>query len=357
MKLIFDCRFIRHDHHDGISRFSGELFTAVSKLVPTTALISDERQLRALPEGTSYIVGNDPTNALKEIFLPGLLNKSEASHVFSPMQTMGSWGRKYKLVLTLHDLIYYTHPKAPPWLPLHVRVAWRLYHLSFWPVRVLLNRADAVVTVSKTSKALIEKRRITIRPVHVVYNAPETVDAEVKTPQPKSVSGRNQLVYMGSFMPYKNVECLIEAVKELPDFELVLLSKISKERQQQLSRQAGNAVNRIRFAGGVSDAEYATVLEGAFALVTASKEEGFGIPLVEAMQRGIPVLVSDIPIFREVASEAGRYFNPSIPTEMVSAVRELAQVGAWETASLQATKRATFFSWDDSARALLKALD
>ena len=93
MKLIFDCRFIRVDHHDGISRFSAELFSALARKVPLVALVSSKEQLRWLPEGTDYILGNDPTHALAEFTLPGRLNIAGATHVFSPMQTMGSFGR------------------------------------------------------------------------------------------------------------------------------------------------------------------------------------------------------------------------------------------------------------------------
>ncbi len=357
MNLIFDCRFIRPDHHDGISRFSSELFQAVSKLVPTTALVSDMRQLRFLPEGVNYILGNNPTNGLKELFIARVLNKSQPTHVFSPMQTMGSWGKNYKLVLTLHDLIYYKHKTAPPALPLHVRIAWRLYHLNFWAVRLLLNRADAVVTVSNTSKKLIESSKLTVRPVHVIYNAPASNSSVHTAAEPKSVNGRKQLVYMGSFMQYKNVEVLIGAIKDLYDLELVLLSKISPKRKQQLSTLAGVASQRVRFLNGVSDQQYLDILDGSFALVSASRDEGFGIPLVEAMSRSIPVVVSDIPIFQEVAKEAGKYFDPSSAAQLVSLIRELQDPKVWAAASEQSYSRAGFFSWDDSAKALLIALE
>jgi len=354
--LIFDCRFIRHNHHDGISRFSSELFQAVSKLVPTTALISDLRQLRFLPQGVDYILGSDPTNAFKELFIAMELNKAQPTHVFSPMQTMGSWGRKFKLVLTLHDLIYYTHKIAPPSLPLLVRIAWRIYHLNFWAARLLLNRADAVVTVSATSKDLIKNRRLTSKPVHVIYNAADSHSSTITPPSTRMVNGRRQLVYMGSFMPYKNVECLIEAIKVLEDFELVLLSKISSERKQQLERQVGKAIERLRFVNGVSDQEYLKALDGAFALVSASKDEGFGIPLVEAMSRGIPVVVSDIPIFREVGAEAGKYFDPESSSQLASTILDLQDARAWTIASEKSLERSAFFNWDDSAKALLRAL-
>jgi glycosyltransferase involved in cell wall biosynthesis len=357
MRFVFDCRFIRHDHHDGISRFSSELFTEVNKLIPTTALISDRRQLGFLPEGIQYIFANDPRDGIRELFIAKSLNKFGATHVFSPMQTMGSWGRKYKLVLTLHDLIYYTHKLAPPALAPHIRIAWRIYHQNFLLGRALLNRADSVVTVSLTSKELIERNKLTTKPVHVIYNAPASNQNLASSSSPKTVSGRNKLLYMGSFMIYKNVECLVDAMKQLPDFELVCLSKVSVKRKHQLQARAGEASDRVIFRDGVSDAEYLDALEESFALVSASKDEGFGIPIVEAMRQGIPVLISDIPIFREIASGAGTFFDPNRPGDFVSQIKKLAVPSVWQAASQESLKRANFFSWEDSAKKLLKALN
>lgn len=356
MKLIFDCRFIRVDHHDGISRFSSELFSALSKKVSLTALVSDKRQLKWLPPETGFILGNEPTNPMAELTLPQKLNKMGATHVFSPMQTMGSIGRRYKLVLTLHDLIYYSHPKAPTFLPLLVRIAWRIYHLNFFAVRVLLNRADAVATVSRTSKELIERKRLTNRPVHVIYNAPKSLSSTSIEAAPKASARTNRLVYMGSFMQYKNVETLILGMKLLPDYELVLLSKVSIKRKLSLQELAGEANSRIIFRNGVSDHEYAQELVAAFALVSASKDEGFGIPLVEAMGYGTPLIVSEIPIFQEVAEEAALFFDPESPIEFAARVRELGNAGAWDKASYRSAQRARVFDWTKSADDLLEIL-
>jgi glycosyltransferase involved in cell wall biosynthesis len=356
MKLIFDCRFIRIDHHDGISRFSTELFSAMAKQIDITALINDRRVLKWLPADTEYILGNAPTNALAELGLARKLNKEGATHVFSPMQTMGSFGKKYKLVLTLHDLIYYSHRKAPTFLPLLVRFAWRLYHLSFTPVRILLNRADAVVTVSETSKDLIKKNRLTTKTVHVIYNAPESRSEIDKIARPTSVGARNKLVYMGSFMEYKNVEVLVQAMRLLPHYELILLSKISSKRESTLRSLTGSAESRVTFKNGVTDLEYATELAGAFALVSASKDEGFGIPLVEAMGFGIPLVLADIPIFREVAQEAARYFDATSPELFAKQVLELEKPGMWDELSENSRVRGDFFDWDKSASQLLDVL-
>jgi glycosyltransferase involved in cell wall biosynthesis len=356
MKLVFDCRFIRLDHHDGISRFSSELFSAVSKRLEVTALISDLAQLRWLPEGVSYIIANDPTDPVAELSLPRKLNQAGATHVFSPMQTMGSFGKKYKLMLTLHDLIYYSHPKAPPSLPLYVRIAWRIYHLNFWGARALLNRADAVVTVSETSKKLILSNRLTVKPVHVIYNAPDSGFDTQQDKEPKQLAGRNQLVYMGSFMPYKNVESLVRAMEFLPDHELVLLSKISPKRQAELTKLAGPSATRLVFKNGVTDSEYGSILAGAFALVSASQDEGFGIPLVEAMSQGIPLIVSDIPIFREVAAGAAGFFDPRNPNELALSVQRLSDSYNWKAASTASFERSQAFNWDDSAEVFIEAI-
>lgn len=356
MKFVFDCRFIRSDHHDGISRFSTELFSALAKQTSITALISDKRVLKWLPVDTDYILGNDPTNALAELGLARKLNKQGATHVFSPMQTMGSLGKRYKLVLTLHDLIYYSHPKAPTFFPLLVRFAWRLYHLSFGPVRMLLNRADAVVTVSETSKNLIEKNRLTTRPVHVIYNAPESLSQTKKNAGPTSLGLRNKLIYMGSFMEYKNVEVLIQSMAHLPEYELVLLSKIPHKRESALRALAGKAESRVTFKNGITDLEYATELAGAFALVSASKDEGFGIPLVEAMGHGLPLVLSDIPIFREIAQDAALYFDATSAELFAKRVRELEKPGKWGEISSRSVKRGSFFDWDKSASLLLDVL-
>jgi glycosyltransferase involved in cell wall biosynthesis len=357
MKLIFDCRFIRVDHHDGISRFSAELFSALSKKVQLVALVSNQEQLKWLPEGTEFIFGNDPKHAIAELLLPGKLNKAGATHVFSPMQTMGSFGRKYKLILTLHDLIYYSHPKAPAFLPLHIRVAWRLYHLSYLPVRLLLNRADSVVTVSETSKALMLGKKLTNKDIHVIYNAPESTAAGEVPSNSTAPNQRRRLVYMGSFMEYKNVECLVSGMQYLPEFELVLLSKVSDKRKIQLQKRAGKWSERIVFRNGVTDSEYAGELSGAFAFVSASKDEGFGIPLVEAMRHGAPIVVSDIPIFSEIASEAGNFFDPSIPEDFANRIRELESLNIWKNASSRSKKREGAFSWDESASKLLAVIE
>jgi len=350
--LHFDARFIRIDRHDGISRFSSELAKALASKVRVVALIHDLRQLDSLPAGIEYLVLNNP-QAVSEFFIARKLNKVGATHVFSPMQLMGNFRRKYKLILTLHDLIYYRHRKPPQDLNILIRGIWRLYHLSYQPQRWLLNRADAIATVSKTTMMLMQKHRLTKRPVAVVYNAPD----KLSKVEPRIFNDSKDLLYIGSFMPYKNVETLILGVALLSGFRLHLLSKISNARQAQLQSLADTSGAEIVFHNGVTDQQYKNLLSNAFALVSASKDEGFGIPLVEAMQLGTPVVASNLEIFTEVTGEAGTYFNPEDPRTFASSVIELTDASHWEAKSKESIAQANLFDWNKSADALLDAFN
>lgn len=363
MRIAVDCRYVRTDRHDGISRYTAGLVAALGALRPVTMLISDPRQLRMLPDLPWFRV-SAPTS-VREPLVARQVNRLAPDVVFSPMQTMGTLGRRYRLVLTLHDLIYYRHPTPPRDLPAPIRVLWRLYHLAWWPQRLLLDRADAVVTVSETTAALIAAHRLTRRPVTVVANAADPVPDHAGVPPapagagvplaPAGAENRPRLVYMGSFMPYKNVDTLVRAAAALPDHELHLMSRVDDAERARLTAVAPGA--RLVFHDGASDAEYRAALRGARALVSASRDEGFGIPLVEAMSVGTPVVVSDIPVFREVGGDAGSYLAPDDVDGFVAAIRELTDPARAAARSAAARERAAHYSWAVSARTLLTLLE
>lgn len=355
MKIFFDCRYVRTDHHDGISRFSTRLVEELSRLVmgagehTITMLISDPGQLALLPELPWKLV-SAPTSA-SELLVARQINKFAPDIVFSPMQTMGSIGRQYPLVLTVHDLIYYRHPKPPTSLSWPVRLLWRAYHLAWWPQRILLNRADTIVAVSTTTEQLIAQHRLTRKPVTVIHNA---ADIPRDLP-PRTGSTRSKtLVYMGSFMPYKNVETLVRAVALLPEYELHLLSRIVEGDQKRLQALAPSA--RIVFHNGTTEADYQLALLSATALVTASFDEGFGIPLVEAMALGTPIVVSDISIFHEIGGSAALFAQADDAQGFSRAIATLEDDETWMRLSHAARAQAATFSWSASAHKLLDVL-
>ncbi|MCS0498281.1 glycosyltransferase family 4 protein [Protaetiibacter mangrovi] len=354
MRILVDCRYTRYPRHDGISRFAAELTRALAPLAQAAGhelvmLVSDEAQLAMLPE-LPWELATAPTSP-RELTIARRLNAFAPDVVFSPMQTIGSWGRRYGLVLTLHDLIYYRNRTPPRDLAWPIRLMWRLYHLAWWPQRLLLNRADEVATVSETTRELMRAHRLTDRAITVVSNAADAVEADPDRAQPPS----RELVYMGSFMPYKNVETLARALHLLPGYRLHLLSRIGDADRARLEALA--PADALVVHDGVTDAEYGELLDGALALVTMSLDEGFGLPLVEAMVRGTPIVVSDIPIFREIGGDAAVYADPQDVTGVAAAIRALDDAGEWRRRSAASRLQATRFDWDRSARALLELLE
>ena len=353
MKIVVDCRYVRVDHHDGISRYTAGVVEALAAKHPVTMLISDERQLKLLPE-LPWALASGPTSA-REPLVALQVNKLHPDVVFTPMQTMGTLGRRYKLVKTLHDLIYYRNRTPPRDLNPAIRVLWRLYHLAWWPQRLLLNRADAVATVSTTTRDLMRQHRLTSKPIVIVGNAPDAPPADAPAHRRAPSTTPRELLYMGSFMPYKNVETLASALHHLPGYRLHLLSRITPADRDRLVALA--PLDALVIHDGTSEEDYLALLETATALVTTSLDEGFGLPLVEAMALGTPVVVSDIPIFREIGGTAALYAPPTDARAVASAIRGLEDPAEWVARSEASRAQAREFSWDRSAAALLATLE
>lgn len=354
MRLFFDARYIRWEFHDGISRYSAELAEAVAgqaaeRGVDVTYLIFDGRQRALLPAGAQTLTIHGPTS-WREPFAARMLNRHRPDVVFSPMQTLGAIGRTFRLVLTLHDTIYYRHRTPPRNLPAIVRLGWRAFHLSYVPQRATLNAADIVATVSETSKRQFAAARLTKRPVVVVPNAPQRLaDMLAGT---RVVGGADNLVYMGSFMPYKNVETLVRAMQWLPGRTLHLLSRISPARRAEFEALAP-AGARIEFHNGVTDAAYAALLADRAILVTASLDEGYGLPIAEALELGVPAVVSDLEIFHEVAGGGAKYVPATDAEAFAAAVRSLDDEAVRAEVVSAGTAHVARFTWQRSARILL----
>ena len=350
MNIFFDARYTRTDYHDGISRYSAELGNALAKIADVTFIISEDGQKKWFEKDATFVKIH-PGTSIKEPLTALVLNKYKPDVVYSPMQTIGTAGRKYKAVLTPQDMIYYRHTQPPGFLPAHVRFGWRLYHLSYWPQRLILKGADLITTVSKTSASDLKKASMTKLPITVVYNAPQKFSKYPVTHE----KGIKNIVYMGSFMPYKNAETLIKGMGWLPGRTLHLLSRISPARQAELEALIPNDAHVI-FHNGVSDDEYEKLLANNAILASASLDEGYGIPVAEAMNMGVPAVISNMPVFHEVGANGALYFDPHSPKSFAEAVKKLDDKKVREAQVKKAYAHVGTFSWDASAQALLKAI-
>lgn len=354
MKLFFDARYIETSSQTGISRYSIELGRAVAQQHDVTFLVHDMAQLAHLPEHAPYIKIHAPTS-VKEPFSAFFLNRYKPDVVFSPMQTMGALGRNYKLILTLHDLIYYRHRTPPRQFNWLIRLGWRAYHATYIPQRIALDSADIVATVSKTSKQDILNAHLTKRPVIVTYNAPQDLRQYLNEDVVMANKPTN-LIYMGSFMEYKNVEMLIKGLDFLPGYTLHLLSRIRPERQHEYEKITPQGA-AVVYHNGVTDEEYAALMAQDAILVSASLDEGYGIPVADAMALGVPAVITDMPIFHEVAGEGALYFDPMNPAAFAEQVKKASEPSTYKALSDNGRRHSDTFSWTDSAAVLLQAAE
>ena len=216
-----------------------------------------------------------------------------------------------------------------------------------------------VCVVSNTTAKDVRRAKMVPKnkPLSVVYNAPQ----QFSTYPVKHRGVVENIVYMGSFMPYKNVETLIKAMQWLPGRKLHLLSRVSPDRRSQLEALIPASVaktgGQVIFYNGVSDSEYEQVLANNAVLVTASLDEGYGIPVAEAMAMGVPVVASDIPVFHEVGGQGIIYCPAKDAQGFAMAIKSLDTPDKRQELTTEAKKHISRFNWDESARVLLGAIE
>lgn len=154
----------------------------------------------------------------------------------------------------------------------------------------------------------------------------------------------------------KNIKILVDAFRLLKGrANIVIMGQVDAKRY--LGSREKELAN-VHFAGFVSDAEKMDTLRGASGVIFPSLAEGFGIPIVEGAVMGLPVICSDIPVFREIAEEYGNYFDPHNPRSLVTAVETVLGDPVGQTQRAETLKEAVTarFSQEAMRAQLVKAL-
>ncbi len=357
MKVFYDARWIpTDDRFDGVGRYSYELAHALSRQpdIELVWIVHDKNQLTKLPKN-KHIIANNPNNGFAELRLPRRLNKAGAEVVYSPFFVMGTLGKKYKLVLTIHDMIYFKYRTPPQWLPRLTRLGWWLFHLTYWPLRWQLNRADHIATVSQTARDDLLAARATKRTITTVTNAA----SDAFTTPDRDHASKKSVVYAGSFTPYKNVECLIAAAALVPDVTLDLLGNLPDSRRPEIEAciHRHDIKDRVILHGLADGDQYRKALANARCVMSASRIEGFGLPLIEAQQAGVPVAVADTPIFREVGSDSVLFFNPDSPQEAAECIRMFADPEISQDFIKRGRKNTARYTWEQSAKKAISIIN
>jgi len=205
-----------------------------------------------------------------------------------------------KIVVTIHDLtiLHFDTGKAStlPWVLYKLR---RLgYRLVLW---IGLTRAKKIIAVSKTTKKdIVESLGVDANKIVVTYEG-----ADLKRTTGKPLISGEYFLYVGNAYPHKNLDVLIKTG----------LRVVYAGKDDYFYRRLG--ITPIT----VTDEELANLYQNAKALVFPSLMEGFGLPAIEAISLGCPVICSDIPVFHEILGDNAIFFNPHDSHDLATKLR------------------------------------
>lgn len=256
-----------------------------------------------------------------------------------------------RILQVLHDLHYEYYPEFLPFLT-------RKYYQFFF--QKFAKRADRIITVSHTSKKEIcQKYAIADELVDVVYNSSENFREKIPETRKRLIREKysgsaNYFLVLGSIHERKNTAGIIEAFKKFKhltnsDFKLVIVGR-KMWRNHDKETKKSKLDEEIMYTGYVSDDELHVIISSAFALLFCSFYEGFGIPILEAMSCGVPVITSNRSAMPEVAGDAAVFIDPESVGSMANAMVEIynnPELHKALTEKGQANLKR--FSWDKSA--------
>lgn len=219
-----------------------------------------------------------------------------------------------------------------------------------------LKRCNAITFISEFAKKdTLEAFDVPDVPMHVIYNG-NTMNA-VELPsdyRPEMVPDRPFLFSIGDFSPRKNFKTLVEMLRLLPDYQLVLAGSNSSIYAEELRQQveALGMKDRVLLPGKIEELPKAYYFKNCEAFVFPSLREGFGIPPIEAMQYGKPVFISNNTSLPEIGGEHSFYWDHYDPEYMVSVFREGMQRYQDKPSFYQKwyRERAASFDWNQAAQ-------
>jgi glycosyltransferase involved in cell wall biosynthesis len=222
--------------------------------------------------------------------------------------------------------------------------------------RRAISQAAAVICISETTRrdvqqfyGLDDDKLFVVPLAHSESFRPGADDT--------SSAQRPFLLYVGKRIHYKNFELLLDAYSQWHannevDLILVTDSDWTPEERQRLT--ALNLTSRVQLLTHIDDERLRSLYSQALAFVYPSLYEGFGIPLLEAMACGCPVVASDIPSTREVAGDCAFYFDPSSAEDLRVVLDQVLANGSDSARRAAGIARANTFSWNETARGTLE---
>ena len=348
-----------HDYPTGLSRYSYELIRRIlTQLKGSTIAYSTSPELIGeFPESTSSSVpafhypANFRSNSIRlsweQIGLRYACFKDNVDLLYSPIAE-GILFPQLPQIITVHDLLPFHYPSLlPRWVP---------YYEYFLPA--VIKGSTAVVCVSEFTRQEVLERypSITEEKLKVIHGG---VDLERFYPRSQGIISerydiKEYLLCVGEVRPYKNLENVFRALELCPDGpQLAISGKIFGEHKNKLENLARslNIENRIVWLGYVPDDLLPNLYSEATAFIFPSLYEGFGLPIIEAMACGCPVISSNRASLPEIGGEVALFFDPLEISDMAESIKKVCEDTEYrQSLARRGPKHANNFKWESSVK-------
>ncbi|MEB0047074.1 MULTISPECIES: glycosyltransferase family 1 protein [unclassified Pseudomonas] len=263
-------------------------------------------------------------------------------------------------VITLHDLTHLHYPDTQP--PARLREIERRLADGVQQAKVILTDSQYIADEAQRYFALPAERFV-VAPLGVAARfhprEPETIDAVLKA---HGVDARDYFLCVGTLEPRKNLTLALRAHARLTQADRqrfpLLIVGMAGWRRDQFSAELAKALaaGHVCLLGYLPDEQVAQLLAGARALIFPSLYEGFGLPVLEAMASGTPVILSRFSAMPEVAGAAGNYIEPDEPDGLRDAMSRLIDDKMhWQACREAGLQQAKIFSWERCAKMTTRA--
>jgi glycosyltransferase involved in cell wall biosynthesis len=365
MRVVFDGHALSQ-HRSGIGVYSHRLLEelirgyhgdvevhvyACGRIVHVPTMESLETAVRGVSDGDLYAFEH-------QWELPRLLGRHAYDIFHSPDFLFPFMIRRTAVVTTIHDLIPVV---MRSYLRRSMKV--RLYPLTWLSLRIAAGRARRVLTVSEHSRNDIMRYlripgdRIDVTPVGPML---PLSDVSLAAPFTTGLEAGKYFLYVGRHDPYKGIDLMLRAFAEavrsmdLPDIRVVITGKEDERYPVSTEVRRLGLENRVLLAGYVQDDQLSALYRHALALVMPSLYEGFGVPPLDAMHHGTPVICSNRASLPEVVGDAALVVDPEDTGAFSHALVEIHRNATLRSSLItRGYERERRFSWRATAEATL----
>lgn len=370
MKIAVNTRFLLKEYLEGYGYFIYETFKRITAAHPEHEFIFifdrpyDQRFVFG-SNAKAVVTGPPARHPLLwklwyDIKIPALLRKYKAD-VFVSCDGFCSLGTKVPQCLMVHDLAFLHYPSLIPKSHL-------LYYKRYTPK--MLAKAKAITTASAFSKNdIIDQYGVSADKINVVYNAAKEIfvpltDEEKQATKAKYTGGKEYFIYAGAIHPRKNLVNLLKAFslfkkRQQSSMKLVLTGRLAWKYDSFVKNlKTYKYRDDVVMTGYVGEEEIKKLIGSAYAMVYPSLFEGFGVPVLEAMQSDVPVITSLNSSMQEIAKEAALYADPESPADIAEKMMLLYKDEKLRSQLIEKGRvTGKQYSWEQSAEHLWQSIE